>query len=184
MTEGVIGRRYAHALFLAAVGKGEVDQVEEDLFSLRQIWEENPGLARLLENPELELRERTQFLDRVFPDGLTDLVRRFLDFLLEKKRIGGLLDVVSVFHDLAEARRGCCEARVTTRGPLEPEHRDRIARALGRLVGLDVCLIEDIDPEVIGGVRVMMKDRVIDRTIRAQLVQLRENLLAARILGR
>lgn len=182
MIEGVVGRRYAHALFASAREKNLVDEVERDLDSLREVWEEHPDLARFLHSPDVSLKEKREFLERVFPERLTDLARRFLVFLLEKKRVESFLDVVSEYHELAEEMRGRCEAEVTTRSPLSGEQYEKLGRALSQLMGKTVGLVERVDPGVIGGLRVSVKDRVIDRTIRSQLIQLREGLLAARLL--
>lgn len=183
MTEVRVGRRYARALFHSAREQGSIDEVEQDLMSLRTVWEENPGLVKLLENPDLNLGEKKQFLDRVFPEGLCELARRFMDFLLEKKRIECLVEAVSEFHELAEEERGRCEAEVTTTTSLTDSQRRKLIEHLKQVMGKEICLVEKLDPEVIGGIRVRVGDRVIDRTIRSQLVHLRENLLAARLLG-
>lgn len=183
MIEGVVGRRYAHALFGSAREKSLVDEVERDLGSLREVWEDHPVLARFLDSPNVSLKEKQEFLERVFPKGLTDLTRRFLVFLLEKKRVESFLNVVSEYHELADEMHGRSEAEVITRSPLSGEQREKLGRALSQLMGKTVDLVERVDPGVIGGLRVSVKDRVIDRTIRSRLVQLREGLLAARLLG-
>jgi F-type H+-transporting ATPase subunit delta len=180
--EGLVGRRYASALFDAAQEQDVVDQVEQDLNVLLEVWEKNPELPRLLVNPNVDLGEKREFLDRVFPEELTELVRRFLDFLLEKKRIEHFVPAVAEYHELAEEKRRRCEAFVTSRMPLSESQRERLTEALKRLMRKDICLIEETDPDVIGGLRVRIRDRVIDRTLRSELVQLRENLLAARLL--
>ena len=182
MTDVRVAHRYAKALLASARERGVMNEVERDLVDLREVWERNPGLARFLENPEVGLEEKRQFLNRVFPPPLLALVRRFVDFLLEKKRIESFVEVVSEFSRLVEEERGRLEAQVSTRVPLTDEQRVRLAQSLSRLVGKDVRLAENIDPGVIGGLRVSMQDRVVDRTIRFQLVQLRESLLAARLL--
>jgi F-type H+-transporting ATPase subunit delta len=192
MIDAAVGRRYAHALFLAALqaravgrvdGIDALDAVEQDLMGLRDVWKENPGLARFLESPDVNLEEKQGFLGRVFPKGLSRLSLRFLVFLLEKKRIEFFLETVSGFHDLAEEHRGRWEAHVTTRAGLTGSQREKLGRELERLTGKTIRLIEKTDPGVIGGVRVRMRDRVIDRTIRSELVQLREKLLSARLLA-
>ncbi|MCK4546653.1 MAG: ATP synthase F1 subunit delta [Candidatus Eisenbacteria sp.] len=184
MIDGLVGRRYASALLAAALEGNAVDRVEKDLNSIKEIWEQNPDLGRLLENPDMRLEEKRQFLDRVFPESLDGLVRRFLEFLLEKKRIEFLVSAALEFHELAKEMRNQCEAHVTSISALTDPQRQGLREALARLTGKDVHLVEKVDPEVIGGLRVRMKDRVIDRTVRSELVQLRENLLAARLLGR
>lgn len=182
MTEVLIGRRYAQALFAAARDLGQIDEVEGDFQGLKEVWEKNPDLARLLENPDVGLEEKRGFLDRILPEGMAELVRRFLEFLLEKKRVEYFVSAAETFHELVEEERNSCTAEVTGRAPLsEPQHR-RLSEALSRLLGKGVSLVEKADPGVIGGLRVSIRDRVIDRTIRSGLVHLRESLLEARLL--
>ncbi len=182
MIDATVGRRYARALFMAASDTHVVDPVEEDLVALRDIWEKHPGLARFLESPDVQIEEKSRFLDRVFSDGLTKLVRRYLIFLLEKKRIEFFAETVTEFRQIAEEHRGRWEAHVTAREALSGEQREKLTRELARLTGKEIRLVEKIDPGVIGGLRVRMRDRVIERTIRSELVRLREHLLAARLL--
>jgi F-type H+-transporting ATPase subunit delta len=176
-------RRYAQALFLAAEGENAVDRVEADLSALRGLWESFPDLGRLLGNPDLGRREKGEFLDRVFPGGMSPVVRRFLDLLLVKKRIGIFPEAVRDYHDIAEAYRGQSEAEVVTRAPLGPEQRRTLADRLGQVTGKEIRLVEKIDPGVIGGVRVQIRDRVIDGTLRFHLAELRESLLKTHIMG-
>ncbi len=183
MIDATVGRRYARALFMAAREAKAVDPVEEDLIALRDVWEKHPGMARFLESPDMQIEEKERFLDRVFPEGLAELVRRFLVFLLEKKRIEFFPDVVVEFRQIAEEYRGRWEAHVTAREALTDPQREKLTRELGRLTGKEIRLVEKIDPGVIGGLRVRMRDRVIDRTVRSELVQLREQLLATRLLA-
>ena len=183
MMEERASRRYAQALFLAAVGENAVDRVEADLTALRDLWESFPDLGRLLENPDLGRREKGEFIDRVFPGGLSPVVRRFLGLLLTKKRIGIFPEAVRDYHEIAEAHRGQSDAEVVTRAPLEPEQRRSLADRLGRVTGKRIRLVERIDPAVIGGVRVQIRDRVIDGTLRFQLAELRENLLKTHLMG-
>ena len=183
MIDATVGRRYAHALFMAAREAEAVDAVEADLVAVRDLWESHPGMGKFLESPDVQIDEKKRFLDSVFPEGVAELVRRFLVFLLEKKRVEFFPEAVREFRHIAEEHRGRWEAHVTAREALTDSQRGKLTRELGRLTGKDIRLVEKIDPGVIGGLRVRMRDRVIDRTVRSELVRLREQLLSARLLA-
>jgi F-type H+-transporting ATPase subunit delta len=59
---------------------------------------------------------------------------------------------------------------------LTDEQRDRLAAALRRLYGHDVHIDVDVDPGVIGGLRVLVGDEVVDGTISTRLDEARRRL--------
>jgi F-type H+-transporting ATPase subunit delta len=65
---------------------------------------------------------------------------------------------------------------VTAAVPLTEEQRERLAAALGRMYGHDVHLNIEIDPELIGGVRVAIGDEVIDGSVATKLDDARRRL--------
>ena len=53
--------------------------------------------------------------------------------------------------------------------PLTADQAERLRAALSRQVGREVTLQVDIDPAVIGGVRVRLGDEVIEGTVAGRL---------------
>jgi F-type H+-transporting ATPase subunit delta len=67
-------------------------------------------------------------------------------------------------------------ARVTAALPLTEQQRERLTAALRRIYDHDVWLNVDVDPEVIGGLRVQVGDEVIDATVLSRLDEARRRL--------
>jgi F-type H+-transporting ATPase subunit delta len=60
--------------------------------------------------------------------------------------------------------------------PLTERQRARLAAALGRAYGRAIRLNIDVDPEVIGGIRVEVGSEVLDGTIASRLDDARRRL--------
>ena len=60
-------------------------------------------------------------------------------------------------------------ARITSAVPLTAAQRERLAAGLQRLYGKPVHLDMDVDPNVVGGLRVQVGDEVIDGSLSTRL---------------
>jgi F-type H+-transporting ATPase subunit delta len=66
---------------------------------------------------------------------------------------------------LAAERRNRLVAVVTSAVPLSDVQRDRLARSLAKLYGKELHLNLDVDPDVLGGIRVQIGDEVINGSL-------------------
>lgn len=70
---------------------------------------------------------------------------------------------------LAAERRSRLVAVVTTAVPLSDPQKQRLGAALAKLYGRPMHLNIDVDPEVLGGIRVQVGDEVINGSIADRL---------------
>jgi F-type H+-transporting ATPase subunit delta len=77
---------------------------------------------------------------------------------------------------VAARRREQLVARVIVALPLDEAHRERLSQALQRMYGRHVHLNVDVDPEVLGGIRVEIGDEVLDGTVARRLDDARRRL--------
>ena len=83
-----------------------------------------------------------------------------------ERTVGRTLDS---YLALAAEERNRAIAEVTVAVPLTAEQADRLRAALSRQVGREVGLQVNVDPAVIGGVRVRLGDEVIEGTVAGRL---------------
>jgi len=106
---------------------------------------------------------------------------RFLELLIDKKRIAILPEIVEVFDRLMEEHRGVLRAQVYTAIALTSEAERRLKSGLDRLTGKNVMLEKRIDPYVLGGVVVHLGNRILDGSLRNGLSILSETLHRAEV---
>jgi F-type H+-transporting ATPase subunit delta len=182
MQDAIVARKYATALFDAALGRDELDHVAEDLAGLAALKASGTDLGRFLEAPHLTTEVKRAVLARAFEGRTSGLTLRFLHLLIDKKRTDQLEGISERFGDLLREHRGHVLARVRTAVPLEPGQSERLAATLGRLIGKTVDIQSRVDPEVLGGVVLEFGTTIVDRSVRRGLDDLRDRLLKARVL--
>lgn len=181
MIDRGVAKRYAHALFGAAVKVNALEAVLADMESLETMVVKDPRLVRFLESPQELDENKRALVEKLFRGRGHDLFVNLLLLLLRKKRVLHLLDVVVEYRKLVEEHQGIAEARVTTVVPLGEDLRRRLISRLEGVTGKKVKIRPRIDGRIIGGIIVMVEGKILDSSIRHELDRLREELLAARV---
>ena len=77
--------------------------------------------------------------------------------------------VLEQYVEAAARRRSQRVAKVTVALPLTERQRERLSAALGRAFGQPVRLNIDVDPELIGGLRIQVGGELMDGTVLGRL---------------
>jgi F-type H+-transporting ATPase subunit delta len=170
-------KRYAKAVFELAQDEGHVEQWQQRLTRVREIFED-PATAAVLANPTIPAEQREALVSGaphvLDPEG-TNLAR----LLIESSRIGDAAEIDEEFQRLADEAAGRVRATVTTAIELEAQDRDRVARELSRRLEKDVHISVVVDPRILGGMKLQYGDRVVDASVATKLEQLRRRLAAS-----
>ncbi|MBE3589757.1 MAG: ATP synthase F1 subunit delta [Firmicutes bacterium] len=165
-------RPYAEALFEAAAERRAVEDWDRRLQALAAALDEEA--RAFLASPVVPAAKKRAVLVRALGADAPAPVVRLLELLVERRRIAELPEVISRFHALAEARADQVEAVVETARELDEASRERLEAAVRRLAGdRAVRLVVKPNPELVGGVRVRIADRVFDASVAGKLARLR-----------
>ena len=170
---GSSARRYAEAIYQIAAGEKAVDAFASSLQRLRQAL--SGDVLRALRNPGVPMRARRAAIDAATA-GEPKAIGSLLDLLLERERIALFPQIADAYADLVERRAGIVKGRITTATELSTAERDELVRRLEGASGMKVRATFDVDPSLIGGAKVQVGDRLIDTSLKAQLVELQREL--------
>lgn len=179
MTETVIARRYANALFSLGKKLGEkaLNQNGALLSDLAEMIRSEPKLGLALKSPVISVEEKKALLSALLERMAADKTMRNFCFLLaDKGRLGVLADIADWYGILLDEANGVLRGKVITAIQLSPGRREEIKSSLARKMGRDMELAFSVDPAILGGMVLAVGDRVMDGSLRAQLGILRENL--------
>jgi len=84
--------------------------------------------------------------------------------------------VLESYVDAAAKRRSQLVAHVLSAVPLAADQRERLSVALRRIYGRDIRVNVDVDPDVVGGLRVQVGGEVLDGTVSARIDEARRRL--------
>ena len=181
MIESRVAGKYAHALFSAAKKIKQVDTISVDLGTISRLLTEIPHLKILLESPQILEKEKRELISNTFRDRISEVLLSFLLLVLSKHRIAYLLPMADEFGRLVKEDQGIVTAQLITVRQLEPALMEDIVHELEKTTGKKIELKTEIDPSLIGGIVIVLGDKIIDRSIRYRLNQFKEQMSALRV---
>ncbi|HEX7435215.1 MAG TPA: F0F1 ATP synthase subunit delta [Caldimonas sp.] len=175
-----IARPYAEALFKAD-GVADAGALAAELQGLADVADD-PQLRQYADNPKASAEQVfdlvTSVAQRPGSAALSAPAKNLLRIVIDNGRLAALPDIAAQFHALVNARSGTSDALVQSAFPIEPRQLDDVVAALERRFGRKLNASVVIDPELIGGIRVVVGDEVLDTSIKAKLEQMKAALAA------
>lgn len=176
MIERTIARRYASALLALADQAKAVEAVETELLQIEGVWKSSADFRKAMTHPLIARQDKKAFFRQVMP-GMSKLVADFLDRLIEKGRANCIPEIAEVFDDLADRYAGIVRMTVETAVPMSDAQKAKLQGKLTSLApGRKIEIDAKVTPELLGGVRVRIRDSVIDGSVAGRLHGLRELL--------
>ena len=179
MSETVVAKRYANALFQLAEEKSTLEAYENDLAVVKEVFNKNEQLNTFLEHPSVNNKKKQQVLEKAF-NGLHVDVLNTLKLLLERGRIGIIPSVADDFSQLVNDKKGIAEAKVYSVRELSEQEQDRLKQTFAkRFNKKDIHLINIVDPEILGGIKVQVGNTIFDGSVKRKLKRMERDIITA-----
>jgi F-type H+-transporting ATPase subunit delta len=172
-----IARPYAEAAFRLAEAGGALAKWEAMLAALALVAQDE-RVQRAVTDPNLTDAQVAGLFISVLAGKLDGEAENFIRILAENKRLELLPEIHRQFEELKNEREGIAEAEVQTAFELSEAQVADLVQRLERKTGRKVKARVTVDRELIGGVKVVLGDKVIDGSARAQLAALETALKA------
>ena len=149
----------------AAQQAGTLDNVEDELFRFGRIVTSNTELRAALTSRKATVSAKGELLRSLLGGRADAATERLVTRLVTAPRGRSLEVGLESLSKLAAARRDRMVAVVTSAVPLSDPQKQRLGAALAKLYGRTMHLNLDVDPEVLGGIRVQVGDEVINGSL-------------------
>ena len=172
-----VARPYAEAAFKLADSAGALAKWSEMLGALALVGQDE-RVQRAVADPNLSDARAAGLFLSILSGKLSGEAENFLRVLAQNKRIELLPEIRSQFEALKNERQGVVEAEVHSAFELTESQLAELVQRLEKRTGRKVRTQVRVDRALIGGVRVVLGDKVIDGSARAQLGALEAALKA------
>ena len=170
-----IARPYADALFKASAGK--LEEAAGWLDQLAMI-SSNPQLQQFAGDPNTTSEQVFDLVSGLTTQALSPAGQNFLRTVIDNGRITVLSEIASQFRALKNAQSGASDAVVYSAFPIDEAQLRDLETALERRFGRKLTPRVESDPSLIGGIRVVVGDEVLDTSVKARLEQMKAALTA------
>ena len=170
-----IARPYAEALFKAS--GSDLAAAAAWVDSLGAIAED-AQLLQFAANPKVTVEQVFDLISSVVPTTLPAQAQNFLRTVIDNGRLSALSEIAQQFRALKNAQSGSSDAVVYSAFPMDATALSDVAAMLEKRFGRKLNASMVLEPELIGGIRVVVGDEVLDTSVKARLEQMKVALTA------
>jgi len=178
LTNSTVAPRYGRSVFELAQSQQIEQATFDELAQVQSVLADNPQLLQVLQAANVGPDDKQKLLDSL-KQSLSPLVSNLIQMLFDYGRIGALPLVVSDFNARFKAAQGIIDATVTTAVTLSDAQAESIGQAIATKFGAKTAqLTQLVDPDVLGGVKIVSQNQIIDGTVSTKLKKISAALLA------
>ncbi len=173
-----VARPYSEALFaVAKADKGGLAGWAEQVQRLAYVAG-LPDVRSAMADPRLSDADRVSIFLSVVRPAVDKYFENFVALLMTNDRLLLLPQIAEQFEALKDTAEGVAQANITSAFPMSDDQVSQLISLLEPKFGLKLKPHVTVDAALIGGVRVHVGDQVLDTSVQAQLVRMRDTLAA------
>ncbi len=173
-----IARPYADALFKAQGSDLSATAVWLDQLAAVA---ENAQLLQFADSPKVSTDQVFDLMAGIVSTAerpLPEPARNFLRLVIENARLPALPEIANQFRSLKNAASGSTDATVFSAFALDGQALADVAAALEQRFKRKLVIKVELDPALIGGIRAVVGDEVLDTSVKARLEQMKVALIS------
>ncbi|HUX23380.1 MAG TPA: F0F1 ATP synthase subunit delta [Burkholderiales bacterium] len=172
-----LARPYAEAVFRLADGSGRLADWSGTLVRLAQVAA-HPDMQACIGNPNLGA-DRLYELFASLSGELDAEAQNLLRVLIANDRLVLLPEINVMFEALKNEREGVVDAQISTAFEIQGDQLASLVTDLEKRFRRKINPQVTVDKDLIGGVRVVVGDEVIDGSVRGKLSAMQAGLLSS-----
>jgi len=160
---------------VSASGITGLETLENDLFAFNHAVDASHEVQRALSEPQASQAAKVALAEKLVPSA-SEEAKVLIGQAVSQPRGLKATKLVSRFAELAAKRQQRWIATVSVTRPLTEAQTSRLQAGLNALYGRELKINMNVDPALIGGIRIQIGDEVVDASVLARLGQLHRQL--------
>ncbi|MEN9679355.1 MAG: hypothetical protein RLZ57_484 [Actinomycetota bacterium] len=154
----------------AANARGELDKLEDEVFTFTRSLANNQELRNALAGNPDAVKEKVALVNQILASatsGTKALIAQIVNGLYGRSIESALGDLATA----TAARRNLVIAQVRSAVALTDEQKKKLSAALSKEIGQNIRVNVETDPKILGGVSIRFRDELIDGTIVSRMAE-------------
>ena len=170
--------RYSLALYELAEENKHIQEIEDQSSALIKLLDKSVDFESIIRNPTNKKEDQINVISKIAEHyNFNILLKNFLCFLVVKRRLFFLKNILIKFLDICSQKRGEVKARLFAAKKLNDEEVNKIKDELSKDFTNKVKLYYKYDPSLIGGLIIQIGSVMIDTSIKNKLKQIENKMI-------
>jgi len=163
-----IARPYAEAVFRLAK-QGNALPAWSDALNLIATVYQDPQMQAVMANPKVTSTDVERLMLAICGERVNGVARNLIQLLVHNRRLSVLAEIREQFEQLKLEDEGKLDAKISSAFPMEDAQRNQVVNLLSSRFKRKINATVTVDPDLIGGIKVEVGDKVWDASVRGRL---------------
>ncbi len=163
-----IARPYAEAVFRIAKQGNSLQDWSDALGLIAGVYHD-PQMQAAIANPKVSAADIERLLLTICGERINGVARNLIQLLVHNRRLTTVAEIRDMFEQLKLEDEGKLEAKISSAYPMEDAQRNQVVNMLSSRFKRKINATVIVDPELIGGIKVEVGDKVWDASVRGKL---------------
>ncbi len=163
-----IARPYAEAAFRLAKQGNALAAWSDQLALIASVYQDS-GMQAAMANPKVTAAEIERLLLAICGDRIDAPARNLIRLLVHNRRLAAVAQIRELFEDLKLQDEGMVDAKISSAYPMDDAQRSQVVNLLSTRLKRKINATVTLDPDLIGGIKVEVGDKVWDASVRGKL---------------
>ena len=171
-----IARPYAEAVFRLAK-QGNALPAWSDALNLIASVYQDPQMQAAMANPKVSSADMERLMLAICGERIDGVARNLIQLLVHNRRLSLVAEIRELFEQLKLQDEGKLDAKISSAFPMEDNQRNQVIDMLSARFKRKIDATVTVDPDLIGGVKVEVGDKVWDASVRGRLQSMAATLM-------
>jgi F-type H+-transporting ATPase subunit delta len=167
----------ATGLFNVADQNDDLDKVRDGLRTLNHIVLDSGQFRALVQSKKIKGKSKVEILNLVLGKLSHPLVNEVVSYLKGSSAANELKEISTFFESMYGKKSNTIEVKGIVASKMSNQQRESFKASLDEILGKKTKLSIEVDPNLIGGIKLRVDNTFLDASIHNQLQTLRTELL-------
>jgi F-type H+-transporting ATPase subunit delta len=173
-------KSYAIALYEISKENSETSQIEEEMKSLKKLFNESIDFKEMILNPSVTKEDKKNVMFSIADkNNFSKTIKNFLAYVSIKNRLFFLDKIIESFLNLVSNNKGELKAKLISSKKLSIEEQKKIQSELSSDFKSKLNIDYKFDPSLIAGLIIQVGSIMVDTSIKTKLKKLEQSMVEA-----
>ncbi|KHO61168.1 ATP synthase subunit delta [Thermoanaerobacter sp. YS13] len=173
----VVAKRYAYALFDVAKQRDKVKEYYDGLEKVIEILQIGK-VKQIFNNKSINKTQKIEFIEQILKDVDKEIVN-FIKVIISKHREDMIEEIGEQFRNLYKEYFNIVNVKVVSAYPLKEDVLQKLQEKLEKKLEKHINIEPIVDKSILGGLKLIIGNTVIDGSIKARFTALLKNMQQA-----
>ncbi|SVC46054.1 uncharacterized protein METZ01_LOCUS298908 [marine metagenome] len=169
-------KKYALSLYQVGKKKNALDEIQKGIHVVNSLYKSSNTFRYFLLTKKITDNDKKVVLSNILKDYCSTYVLELISIIIEKGDIKSLNVIINHFFIVVNNKSDIIPVKVITSSPLDNSEMQILVNNIESKLNKKVSAKNEVDPDIIGGVKLMIGNKVVDGSISHQLRKIKYTL--------